>query len=127
MSGVNNAMIKASGFIICGLFSGLAATFTLAYQGAVSLTTGTGMEFQAIAACVVGGLVLGGGQGDSIGAFIGALFLTLVMNGLYKYGISTAWQYIFQGGIILFATAFDAQFNKLTERRLRVASNVSNT
>ena len=127
MSGVNNAMIKASGFIICGFFCGLAATFTLAYQGAVSLATGTGMEFQAIAACVVGGVVLGGGQGDALGAFVGALFLTLIMNGLYKYGIPTAYQYILQGGIILLATSFDAQFNKFTERRLSAASTGSST
>ena len=71
MSGVNSMRTKASGFIICGAIAGLAASMVSAYQSAAPITLGTGMEFQAIAACVVGGIVLGGGRGDAVGALIG--------------------------------------------------------
>jgi ribose transport system permease protein len=116
MSGVNSERIKASGFIIMGAIAGLAASMVSSYQSAAPVNLGTGMEFQAIAACVVGGIVLGGGRGDAVGALIGGLFMTLILNGLYKYGLPLAYQSILQGGIIVLATAFDAQFNKMSRR-----------
>jgi ribose transport system permease protein len=112
MSGINNDKVKWIGFIISGLCAGLAAAFICANQSSAAVSLGKGMEFQAIAACVVGGVALNGGKGDSIGAVLGALFMTAIMNGLYKYGITTEWQYVLAGAIIIIATAFDAQFNK---------------
>jgi ribose transport system permease protein len=118
MSGVNNSLIKATGFIICGATAGLASGMQVAYQSAASATLGTGYEFQAIAACVVGGVVLGGGKGDQVGAGLGALFMVLILNGLNKYGLSSAWQYVAEGVIIVVATAFDSSFNILMTKRL---------
>ena len=122
MSGVNTSRIKMLGYLICGGFAGLAVVLQVALNGASPLTIGTGYEFKAIAACVVGGVMLGGGKGDSISAFVGSLFLIMLMNGLYKYGLSTSWEYILQGAIILVATAFDAIFNKITIKRLLALS-----
>ncbi len=121
MSGVNNNFIKSGGFLICGFCVGLGASMVVAYQSAAPVTLGSAVAFQAIAACVVGGIVLGGGRGDAIGALLGSLFLTLILNGLMKYGLSIAWQSILQGGIIILATTFDAQFMKLPiKRRVKV-------
>jgi ribose transport system permease protein len=55
---------------------------------------------------------------------LGGLFLQLILNGIYKYNLPIAWQSILQGGIIVLATTFDAQFNKLSfgRRRVRPAS-----
>lgn len=113
MSGVNNAFIKSTGFIICGACAGLAASFVVAKNAAAPITLGNDVAFQAIAACVVGGIVLGGGRGDAIGALLGGLFMQLILNGIYKYNLPIAYQTILQGGIIILATAFDAQFNKI--------------
>jgi len=118
MSGVNNDKVKMLGYIICGGCVGLAVVMQAALLGSSPLNIGTGYEFRAIAACVVGGVVLGGGKGDSISAFIGALFFITLMNGLYKFGLATSWEYILQGGIIVVATTFDAVFNKVTSKRL---------
>ena len=118
MSGVNNSIVKATGFVICGATAGLAAGLQVAYQSAASATLGSGYEFQAIAACVVGGVVLGGGKGDQIGAGLGAVFMVLILNGLYKYGLNSAWQYIAMGVIIVVATVFDSGFNSLIVKRL---------
>ena len=117
MSGVNCARIKSYGFIISGALSGLAAVLVVANQGATTTTLGRGYEFQAIAACVVGGVILGGGKGDTFSALLGSIFLVLIMNGLVKYGLPTAWQTVLQGAIIIIATTFDAQFNRMMEKR----------
>jgi len=118
MSGVNNDRIKILGYLICGGCAGLAVVLQAALNGSSPLNIGNGYEFKAIAACVVGGVVLGGGKGDTISAVIGSLFLIMLMNGLYKYGLATSWEYILQGGIIVVATAFDAIFNRITTKRL---------
>lgn len=117
MSGVNVTKVKTLGFVISGGCSGLAAFLVTSNLGTSPTLLGNGYDFQAIAACVVGGVVLGGGKGDAINALIGALFMLLLMNGIYKLGLSTPWQYIFQGGIIIIATAFDAQFAKIAFKR----------
>lgn len=119
MSGVNVVRVKISTYTICGVLCGAAAAFTVAYQQTTYLNLGSGMGFEAVAACVVGGVVLGGGKGDAINAFLGALFMTLVTNGMYKYGLSTSWQYVFEGAVILVAILLDALFGIVTARRLR--------
>jgi len=118
MSGVNNSRVKIIGYLICGGCAGLAVVFQASIMASSPMNIGAGYEFQAIAACVVGGVVLGGGKGDTISAFIGALFLMTLMNGLYKFGMATSWEYILQGAIIVVATSFDAVFNKMMSKRL---------
>jgi ribose transport system permease protein len=117
MSGVNTARQRRAGFIISGALAGLASVMVVANMGAAAASLGTGYEFQAIAACVVGGVMLGGGKGDTVGAMIGSIFMILVLNGLYKFGLPTYWQFIFQGAIIIIATAFDAQFARFAQKR----------
>lgn len=117
MSGVNNLRIKTLGFVIAGGIAGLTAFLMTAFQGSSTVSMGTGMEFQAIAACVVGGIAMSGGRGDAIAAVLGAIFLALIKNGLNKFGLSTAWQYVYMGAIIIFATAFDAWFRSVASER----------
>ncbi len=113
MSGINNDFVKGMGFVICGATAGIAASFVAAKNAAAPVTMGNDVAFQAIAACVVGGLVLGGGRGSAVGAFLGGLFMQLILNGIYKYRLPNAYQWILLGAIIVLATAFDAQFNKI--------------
>jgi ribose transport system permease protein len=120
MSGVNNNFVKGMGFIICGACAGLAATFVVAKNAAAPVTLGNDVAFQAIAACVVGGLVLGGGRGNALGAFLGGIFMQLILNGIYKYKLTTAYQWLLLGAIIVLATAFDAQFNKIRFGRKKI-------
>lgn len=122
MSGVNTSKIKLLGYLICGGCTGLAVVMQVAIIGSSPINIGAGYEFKAIAACVVGGLVLGGGKGDTIGAVVGTLFLIMLMNGLYKFGLATSWEYILQGAIIIVATVFDAIFNRISTKRLLAAS-----
>ncbi len=118
MSGVDCKRIKLMGFMFCGAFSGLASAFMVAYQNGTTQSLGSGMEFQAIAACVVGGVVLGGGKGDALSAFLGAIFMTLITNGLYKWGLTTGGLYLLQGIIIVAITNFDTLLGTITQKRL---------
>ena len=122
MSGVNVKRMKISTFTICGACCAVGAVFTVAYQQTAYLSLGSGMGFDAVAACVVGGVMLGGGKGDAIGAFLGAVFMTLVTNGMRKYGLDTSWQYVFEGVVILIAIMSDAGFAVISARRLRALS-----
>lgn len=125
MSGINVTRMKISTYVIAGACCALAAVFTVAYQQTAYLSLGDGMGFNAVAACVVGGVMLGGGKGDPIGAFLGAIFMTTVTNGMYKYGLDTSWQYVFEGGVILLAIIGDAGVAVLTARRMRALANKS--
>ena len=118
MSGVNKNRVKIISFIVCGACAGLAGTMQVAYQTSAVASLGKGYEFQAIAACVVGGCVLGGGKGDQIGAFLGSIFMVMILNGLNKYGLNSSWQYITEGLIIVIATAFDSFFNTIMTKRI---------
>lgn len=116
MSAINVTKIKIAGFIFSGGFSALAATFVVAFQTTSTLTLGSGMEFQAIAACVVGGVILGGGKGDALSAVLGAVFMTLIQNGLYKWGLSTGGFTMLQGIIIVLITNFDTLLGYLGKK-----------
>ena len=118
MSGVNIIRTKIITFIISGVFAGIAATLLVAYQTGTNQALGNMAEFNAIAACVVGGVVLGGGKGDPISAFLGALFMTLITNGLYKWGLDTGSTFVMQGIVILLAMNFDSQLNRISLKRL---------
>ncbi len=126
MSGVAVRRMKISTFTICGACCAIAAVFTVAYQQTAYLSLGNGMGFNAVAACVVGGVMLGGGRGDTIGALLGAVFMTLVSNGMNKYGLDTSWRYVFEGAVILLAIMSDAGFAVITNRRLHALADKSN-
>jgi ribose/xylose/arabinose/galactoside ABC-type transport system permease subunit len=70
-------------------------------------TTAMGMELDIIAAVVIGGASLSGGQGSIVGTLIGALIMTAVSNGCNKVGLANEIQQIATGGIIILAVALD--------------------
>ena len=117
LSGINVPLVKISTFMISGGCAALAGIFLLAWQGSAGLNTGTGMEFQAIAAAVVGGIVLSGGRGDTIGVAIGSIFMVSVVNGLYKYGLATEFQTIAYWAVIIIMSVFDSLYLRWMDRR----------
>lgn len=112
MSGINVDRIKILTFVLSGLCSALAGILLLSWQGSVALSSGQGMEFQAIAAVVIGGVALTGGKGDTIGTALGSVFMIMVVNGLYKYNLPTEYQTIAYGAIIIIMSMFDVIYTK---------------
>lgn len=95
-------------FLMSGGLAGLAGFLFLARYGNITVLAGTGLEFESIAAVVVGGVSNAGGSGTVIGAFLGALFLDLLQNSLFRWAaISEFWRDAILGMLILFAVALD--------------------
>ena len=94
---------------------------TLAYLQAADPTTGIGYELSVIAAAIVGGTALAGGQGSVIGAVIGALIISSISTGLVQFGVTPDWSGFATGAIIIGAVTLDAF---LRRRRLAVRAAV---
>ena len=92
--------------------------FLMGKMRSVTPDTGTGLEFDVIAAVVVGGCAFSGGRGDIIGTVIGALFMNVLTNGIYKYNLPTATQLIIKGSVIVVMIIFDSVYNKYMEQRI---------
>jgi ribose/xylose/arabinose/galactoside ABC-type transport system permease subunit len=95
--------------------AGLAALMQFAYLSMGDPTTAEGYELKVIAAVVIGGASLSGGEGTIRGTIIGALIMTVVDNGCTKLGLDNWVQEIVTGGIIIVAVALD----QLRHRRAR--------
>ncbi|WP_329011236.1 ABC transporter permease [Micromonospora rifamycinica] len=107
LSGVRVWRTRTVAFILSGLAAAVAAILLGGYSG-VSFQAGAGLEFGAITAVVLGGVVLGGGRGSVVGAMLGALTLELLFALMNFYGVSGALRSTVQGAIILLAVAVSA-------------------
>ena len=109
-------------FVLSGALAGLAGVIFAARYGTVSSSAGTGIEFQAVAAAVVGGVAIFGGSGTAWGAGIGAVLLVTINSALPMVGISEFWQQALVGALIIAAIVLDRvlaarQARKLIEAR----------
>lgn len=107
LAGVRVARVQTIAFVLSGLLAALAGIL-LAGFGGVSAQVGEGLEFQAITAVVLGGVVLGGGRGSVVAAIAGALTLEALFTLLNLLGVSGALKDSVQGLIIIAAVAFAA-------------------
>lgn len=107
VSGINVKIIKVMAFSITGLLCALAGIVSLAFLANVTGTTGTGLELQVIAAVIIGGTTLKGGEGTILGTFIGVLIIGVLRNGLVLLGISPFWQMLLVGLVIIGAVGID--------------------
>ena len=98
-------------FVAMGALAGLAAWINAIRFVDVDPNSGTGLELQAIAAVVVGGVAVSGGRGSLLGTLIGVLLLGSIGPALVFLGIQPQWEKAIQGMIILLAVASDS-FNK---------------
>jgi simple sugar transport system permease protein len=84
----------------------VALTQAVQFTGADTLR-GTGREFEAIIAAVVGGCLLTGGYGSAVGAALGALIFAMVQQGIVITGIDGDWYQVFIGAVLLAAVIFN--------------------
>jgi ribose transport system permease protein len=105
LSGVRVDRVRILAFVLSGTLAAVAGIL-LAGFGGVSAQVGQGLEFDAITACVLGGVVLGGGRGSVVAAMAGALTLEALFTWLNLQGISGALEDTVQGVIIIAAVGF---------------------
>lgn len=111
-SGIKVDKIEVIVYTICGLLAGLAGMIMSARMLSAQPTSGEGAEINAISAVVLGGTSMNGGIGSMAGTLIGALFIGILNNGLNIIGVSSYWQEIIKGIVILIAVFFDVIKNK---------------
>jgi ribose/xylose/arabinose/galactoside ABC-type transport system permease subunit len=94
-------------YVVAGALFAVAGILQFSYLGMGDPTTAVGMELDIIAAVVIGGASLSGGQGTVLGSLVGALIMTVVANGCSKMGWPNNRQLIVTGVIIVLAVALD--------------------
>jgi len=107
LSGVSVKTYKTAVYGLCGMLSGLAAIILTARLNSAQPIAGIMYELDAIAATVIGGTSLMGGEGNVFGTLIGALIMGVLRNGLNLLGISSFAQQIVIGSVIIVAVLFD--------------------
>ena len=108
-------------FLSNGILAGLAGVLYASRFNSVGATTGTGLEFDIIAAAVVGGVAIFGGSGTVVGAAIGALLLTTITSALTAIRVDKFWQQAIVGLLILSAIIIDRVARIRTAKKLRLS------
>jgi ribose/xylose/arabinose/galactoside ABC-type transport system permease subunit len=107
LAGVRVPEYKAIAYVLSGLTAGIAAVLVTAKFGTANTGAGTGAELEAIAAVVIGGTSLSGGQGSIIGALVGALTITVIEAGLVLVGVQDTLQTVVLGAVIVLTVFLD--------------------
>jgi ribose transport system permease protein len=116
LSGINVMRYKACVYGICGALSGLAAVMLTARLNSAQPIAGMMYELDAIAATVIGGTSLMGGEGRIVGTLIGALIMGVLRNGLNLLGVSSFLQQTIIGAVIIIAVLIDTTIKRRGSR-----------
>jgi erythritol transport system permease protein len=103
LSGIRVNRIKIAVYVISGCCAALAGLLLTSELGAAYPDTATTYELNAIAAAVLGGTALSGGRGTIIGTVMGAFVIGFLSDGLVLVGVSTFWQSVVKGAVIIVA------------------------
>lgn len=107
LSGVPIKLTEIAVFTIAGFMASFAGIVLAARMYSGQPSVGDGHELNAIAACVLGGISMSGGVGRIGGTVMGVLVMGVINNGLNLLNVSTYWQYVAKGAIILIAVMVD--------------------
>jgi ribose transport system permease protein len=107
-SGISIPRVRVQALVMMGVLAGIAGIFGLAFFASGEPNIGSGFEFEAIAAAVIGGTSLRGGNATVVGAMIGAILLTEVSAGLVYFNVPQNWSAFATGAVILAAVSIDS-------------------
>lgn len=118
LSGIKTRWNECKVYIISGIMVAIAGVVYVARLGAAQATAGQSYEMEAVAASVLGGTSVLGGEGGIIGTVLGAIVVAIIRNAMVLLEISTYYQQIVTGAVILIAVIVDVQ------RKARAAKRV---
>lgn len=107
LSGVNADAWKMAVFTLAGAFAGLGGVLIASRLNSAQPALGAGYELDAIAAVVIGGTSLSGGEGTILGTIIGAFIISVLTNGLRILSVPQEWQIVVTGAIVVLAVYMD--------------------
>lgn len=117
-AGVPTARVIVSAYVICAVLTAVAAIFFAMYTRSISPSShGNFYELYAIAAAVLGGFSLRGGEGSIIGVVLGAVLLQVLQNLVNLLGIPSSLNFAVMGSVILIGVLADQQFDRYRRRR----------
>ena len=113
LSGINVDYVKFLVYALSGLFAGIAGVIMLSRTNSGQVLAGKGFEFDALTACVLGGISVTGGYGKISDVVAGIMILGVLNNGMVLLNASQYTQMFIKGAVLLLAVAFDSyQRNK---------------
>ena len=107
LSGINLSAVKLFVYTVSGLLCGVASVIVVSRLDSALPTLAEGQEMNAIAAVVIGGTSMKGGEGSLLGTVIGVLIIGVISNGLNLLGVPQGWQRVVKGLIIIVAVVID--------------------
>jgi ribose transport system permease protein len=113
LSGINTDLWKIRIYAMSGAFFGLAGIVMASRLSSAQPALGLGYEMDAIAAAVIGGASLSGGEGGILGTIIGAFIITVLTNGLRILSVPQEWQMVVTGLIVIAAVYMDIVRRKI--------------
>jgi ribose transport system permease protein len=118
-SGISLPRTRIQVLALMGLLGGVSGVLALGYFSSADPQLGTGYELQAIAAAVIGGTPLSGGNATVAGAAVGAILLGVVNSGLVYFNVPLNWSSFATGSVIIVAVSLDQLLRRRrTSRRL---------
>jgi ribose/xylose/arabinose/galactoside ABC-type transport system permease subunit len=109
--GINIKRMKVIVFAIGGLASGIASVLLLSRVFNGQVTTGAGIEFDALTAALLGGVSITGGEGTILGLITGVMIIGVLNNGMQLFGLQDFYQNLVKGALLLAAVGYD-QYQK---------------
>jgi len=103
LSGINVRRVKILVMVIVAMAAALTGLLQSALLSSGNSTIGNGLEFDAIAATIIGGAALSGGKGTVVGTIIGVLFIAALLNGMVLLNVNPYAQQVVRGGVVLVA------------------------
>lgn len=116
-SGINVCKVRILIYMLSGIFAGIGGILLAAKTNSASATLGSGYEFNAIAAVIVGGTPSEGGKGGLAKTALGAILITVLKSGLQFSGLDTYWQTLLIGIFIMAVVVIDVLSTKAAHRR----------
>jgi ribose/xylose/arabinose/galactoside ABC-type transport system permease subunit len=117
LAGVPTKRVKLIAYALAGMFAGVAGILLSSRVGSGDSSLGSAEMLDAYAAAFIGGVGFGTGRGTIIGVGVGALLLGVISNGIDLLSLSTDWQYLVSGVLILGAIGFQKGAGKVRWRR----------
>ncbi len=117
MSGINTMGVLILVYVLAGLIAAFAGITQIARINAADVELGTTILLPAIAAVVIGGTSLYGGDGGVVGTVVGVLTMGIIQNALILFGVPTLWQQFILGLFIIVAVLADQAVRRLTGRK----------
>jgi len=112
LSGIHVNRVRIIAYVLTGMLAALAGILLASRLMSGTPTAGNGIELQVLAAAVIGGASLRGGEGTIFGAFLGVVFVALINNSMTMLAVSIYWQMIVIGGVLVIAVALDMLIRK---------------